>query len=118
MYNYDMLCTYKLMGNDEDNKIMYQIQLLQLLCLQNYDDHIVSNKINEIYKKYENHSDIIELLEKHPYKDNFLNKSLLFQTLFSFDTLDIFHKCLQNLNKENKIKKENKENINKIILEL
>ena len=37
MYNFNMLCTYKLMDSDEDRKLMYQIQLLQLFYLKKYD---------------------------------------------------------------------------------
>ena len=49
MYNFDMLCTYKLMDNDEDRKLMYQLQLLQLFNLEKFDEALLSEHINKLY---------------------------------------------------------------------
>lgn len=111
MYNYDMICTYKMMDNDDDQKVMYQIQLLQLFNLDNFNDVELSNKIFELYDCFKDNSDIKNLIDNHPYKSYFLNNALIFQAYFSFDTLDVFTNCLRDIKNLGKINEKNKDKI-------
>ena len=111
MYNYDMICTYKMMDNDDDQKVMYQIQLLQLFNLDDYNDVELSNKIFKLYDSVKDNIDIEHLIDNHPYKSYFLNNALIFQAYFSFDTLDVFTNCLRDIKNQGKINDKNKDKI-------
>lgn len=101
-YNSDFLCTYKSMTEEYYQKLCYQIQMLQALNINNYDEIIISNHIEKIYYFLQNYYeiDIILLALKEKYKNTSIyffieyNSSALFQLLFSYDYFDIFHKCL------------------------
>jgi len=93
--------TYKLITEDgEDEKglkeMLYKIQLLQLFGLNEFDESIMNAKMNVLYESIKCEKFVEELLENNPYKNNFINNELLFRTLFSYDYLDLFHKCLYN----------------------
>ena len=115
MYDFNMICTYKLMDNEEDKKIMYQIQLLQLFHLKKFDVDILSDNVNKLYETFKENKNIIELINNNPHKSQLLNDNLVFQTFFSFDTLDIFHKCLQDIKNKNRISQSNKEELLKLL---
>ena len=114
MYNFDMICTYKLMDNDEDKQLMYQVQLLQLFNLQKYDSELLIDNINKLYDTFKENKNIIEIINNNPYKNQLMNDFLVFQTYFSFNTLDVFHKCLQDIKNKNSISENNKEELLKL----
>lgn len=93
--------TYKLITeDDEDEKglkeMLYKIQLLQLFGLNEFDESIMNEKMNVLYESIKCEKFVEELLDINPYKNSFINNELLFRTLFSYDYLDLFHKCLYN----------------------
>ena len=93
--------TYKLITEDgEDEKglkeMLYKIQLLQLFGLNEFDESIMNEKMNVLYESIKCEKFVEELLDINPYKNSFINNELLFRTLFSYDYLDLFHKCLHN----------------------
>jgi hypothetical protein len=93
--------TYKLITEDGEyekglKEMLYKIQLLQLFELNEFDESIMNAKMNVLYESIKCEKFVEELLENNPYKNNFINKELLFRTLFSYDYLDLFHKCLYN----------------------
>lgn len=95
------LFTYKLITEDNDEEkgmreMLYKIQLLQLFDLNELDEAVMNEKMNTLYESIKNEPFIAELLQENPYKINFFNNELLFRTLFSYDFLDLFHKCLYN----------------------
>ena len=114
MYNFDMICTYKLMDNDEDKQLMYQVQLLQLFNLQKYDSELLIDNINKLYDTFKENKNIIDLINNNPYKNQLMNDFFFFQTYFSFNTLDVFHKCLQDIKNKNSISENNKEELLKL----
>lgn len=101
-YNSEFLCTYKSMTEEYYQQLCYQIQMLQALNINSYDDTMVTNHIEKIYYFLQNYYeiDIIILALKEKYKNTSIvffienNSSALFQLLFSYDYFDIFHKCL------------------------
>ena len=103
-YNSEFLCTYKSLDLDEEyyKKLCYQIQMLQALNINKYDEFIIPNHIEKIYYFLQNYYeiDIILLTLKEKYKNSSIsffienNNSALFQLLFSYDYFDCFHKCL------------------------
>ena len=50
-YHADFICTYKLMDNDDDRNIMYQIQILQAFGMQNFDQDEINEKVLHLYQK-------------------------------------------------------------------
>jgi hypothetical protein len=56
----------------------------------------MNEKMNSLYETIKEESFITELLQENSYKHSFFNSELLFRTLFSYDYLDLFHRCLYN----------------------
>ena len=103
-YNTEFICTYKKMDGEYYQTLCYQIQMLQALNINKYDETIISNHIEQLFYFLQNYYeiDIILLALKEKYMNtNFAffienNNSALFQLLFSYDYFDCFHKCLSH----------------------
>ena len=100
-YNYDFICTYKSFDEDYYKKLCYQIQMLQALNINKYDEFVVTKNTENIYYFLKDYYeiDIIILVLKEKYKNSnlafFINNNIaLFQLLFSYNYFDVFHKCL------------------------
>jgi len=96
----DLLCTYKLISeNNEDEvglrEMLYRIQLLAIFNMNEFNETELNNKIDHLFESIKNEDFIKQIIEKHPYKDTMFNE-LAFRTLFSYDYLDSFHRCLYN----------------------
>ena len=111
MYNYDFLCTYHLITDDDDlSKLCYQQQLLQAFNLEYYDNKKINEMIEKIYNEIKNIDEFDELLirtrenlDDLSLSHNFdkincitLNNPLSYYLLFSYEYFYIFHKkyCL------------------------
>jgi len=113
-YNSEFLCTYKSFTEEDYKTLCYQIQMLQALNINKYDEDIVSSYIEKIYYFLQNYYEIniILLALKDKYKSSSIsffienNNSALFQLLFSYDYFDIFHKCLCQYLRDKKLEKE------------
>jgi len=85
--------------DDEDEKglreLMYQMQYLQLFGLTEFDETVIGEKIEAVYKQLEKEPFLDELFEFHTYK-GYMSKEFMFRTLFSYEYLDLFHKLLYN----------------------
>ena len=107
MYNYSINITYLTLPDSEQDTA-YRKELLSVFNLKQYNDTIISNTIKNLYDKYKNISQLKELLKLDintiPIE---LNEQTKFTFLFSFETFFYTHKCLQNLNKYNKINNDN-----------
>lgn len=95
----DMICTYKMMTEDgEDEKglkqMLYQLQLLQLFNIIEYNDTLINDNINSLYEEIKDLDFIKKILQENPYNNQFTDPELIFRTLFSYDYFDLFHKCL------------------------
>lgn len=95
----DLICTYKLMTEDEEEEIgikqmLYQFQLLQTFRMTDYNDSELNNKIQTLYQQLKNVEFVEILIQKNPHTNYFKEEELIFRTLFSYDYFDLFHKCL------------------------
>ena len=54
-YSADFICTYKMMDNDDDRNIMYQIQILQAFGMQKFDQDEINEKVLHLYQKLINY---------------------------------------------------------------
>ena len=105
----DYICTYKMITEEDESEkgfreLMYQMQYLQLFGLQKFDETIIGEKIEAVYKQLEHESFLDELFEFHTY-NGYMTKEFMFRTMFSYEYLDLFHKLLYNY--FNKISIEN-----------
>ena len=95
-YNADFICTYKLMDNDDDRNILYQIQILQAFSMHNFDENEMSKKILHLYHELKDCNEIKEILKVgvtvNPQMK--MTNVIMFMCLFSYDFFDLFHKCL------------------------
>lgn len=95
-YSADFICTYKLMDNDDDRNIMYQIQILQAFGMQNFDQDEINKKVLHLYNKLISCNKVKEILEEgiKVNSDMQLTHEIMFMCLFSYQFFDLFHKCL------------------------
>ncbi len=112
MYNYDINLTYY----QKDNDTVYRKEILDIFNLKQFDDSIIVKHIEQIYYKYENNTQIQNIIKNIKNNKKFKKFQLFgngtrdvtyFLLLFSFDNFFLIHKCLQDLNKNNKITDKN-----------
>jgi hypothetical protein len=67
-YQYDLVLTYKMIEDPNDQDTLFRIQFLQAFGLTNdeYQPEIVSAVINDLYERYYTHATIREIIESHP----------------------------------------------------
>ena len=103
--DYDFLCTYHLIENDDNlSSICYQTQLLQSLKLKTFDSQKIDDNILKLFNILSDDEEIIEILDilsnriqifKYlKQNDQKLDHSFIFQMLFSYDYFYLFHNSL------------------------
>jgi hypothetical protein len=132
-YNYDIVLTYKMIDDDDDQETLFRLQFLQAFGITSneYQPDVVSAELDVLYSKFHDNPSIQKILQSHPLynkevrgsntspdndndndndkdKDNDNtdggsaivmstdNGEMIFCMMFSFQTFDLFHKCLQN----------------------
>lgn len=117
-YHADFICTYKLMDDDDDRNIMYQIQLLQVFGMHKFDEDEMSEKMLQLYYKLIDCSQIKEILEEgikaNPQME--MTHVIMFMCLFSYQFFDLFHKCLIDYFTTGSILEESKRNMIDMII--
>jgi hypothetical protein len=117
-YHADFICTYKLMDDDDDRNIMYQIQLLQVFGMHKFDEDEMSEKMLQLYYKLIDCSQIKEILEEgikaNPQME--MTYVIMFMCLFSYQFFDLFHKCLIDYFTTGSILEESKRDMIDIII--
>ena len=127
-YKYDIVPTYKMIEDMDDQDSLFRIQFLQAFGIDTgeYHPEIVSAVIEYLYDRYNTNPGIREMLEAHPlYKAQQAqandddrddhdgdddgdhgntakdNSDMIFCMMFSFQLFDLFHTCLRHAkNKE------------------
>jgi hypothetical protein len=72
-YNYDLVLTYKMIEDQDDQDSLFRIQFLQAFGINDDEYHpdIVSAVIDDLYERYRENKGIREILEAHPlYRNN------------------------------------------------
>ena len=101
-YDFDFLCTYHLIENDENlSSLCYQNQLLQVFKLNNYDSDKIDQTIQQLFNILRDDEEIIGILDILSSKLSIfqflrqnnlkLDYSFIFQMLFSYDYFYLFH---------------------------
>lgn len=67
-YNYDLVLTYKMIEDPDDQDSLFRIQFLQAFGINDDEYHpdIVSAVIDDLYERYRENKGIREILEAHP----------------------------------------------------
>jgi hypothetical protein len=98
MYDTSFCCTYKLMDTDEDKNIMYRHQLLDAFGLKKYNDDKMNEEIMSIHDKIKDCPQFKEICKACGSTSQFesfkMDEIIMLICFFSFDTFDLFHKCL------------------------
>lgn len=115
MYQTDFLCTYKLLGNyDDDAECLYQLQLLQALDIPVWNDSSADSVITDLYEKLKEFPVISQIYMKAKlcpliqqtlamFSDvDFINEQSITdedvtKMLFKYEYFDIWHKCIVEL---------------------
>ncbi|NBO71466.1 MAG: hypothetical protein EBU66_17220 [Bacteroidetes bacterium] len=102
-YNYDLVPTYKMIEDPDDQDTLFRIQFLQAFGINDgeYHPEIVSAVIDDLYERFRENTGIREILEAHPLyqakttgEDG--NIEMIFCMMFSFQLFDLFHTCLRH----------------------
>lgn len=126
-YKYDIVPTYKMIEDTDDQDSLFRIQFLQAFGIDDCEYHpeIVSAVIDDLYERYRENLGIRSILEAHPlYQAQTQanddgdrnddgdgddhhgnpandNSEMIFCMMFSFQLFDLFHMCLRHAkNKE------------------
>ena len=123
-YKYDIVPTYKMIEDTDDQDSLFRIQFLQAFGIDTgeYHPEVVSAVIDDLYERYRVNLGIREILEAHPlYQAQTQannddgdrndddhhgnpandNSEMIFCMMFSFQLFDLFHMCLRHAkNKE------------------
>ncbi len=102
MYNYSFYCTYlDISSNEHKQDTIYRQEILKAFNLMIYDHEKMMLTITELYNKYKEHKQVIEILNvlKNTNKYSFLFncEGDLFTLLFSFEYFYYFHTCIAEL---------------------
>ena len=102
MYNYSFYCTYlDVSSNENKQDTVYRQEILKAFQLMTYDHQKMMTTINNLYEKFKDNSQIIEILnvlkENNKFIFLFNNLNDLFTLLFSFEYFYYFHSCLAEL---------------------
>ena len=111
MYNTEFLCTYKQMDDGDDQEDMYRIQFLQAFGIEQWDDDIINDITNHLFKKLSTLEEMQTIISKcREFKDHTMFITMLgdddltvFKLLFKFELFDITHKCITEYTNEGKI---------------
>ena len=98
-YQYEIVPTYKMIEDCDDQDTLFRIQFLQAFGITDDEYHpdIVSAVIDDLYERYNNVPGIREILQSHPlYHSNDDNREMIFCMMFSFQLFDLFHTCLRH----------------------
>ena len=120
MYNYSFYCTYlDISSNEHKQDTIYRQEILKAFNLMIYDHEKMMDTITELYNKYKENKQIVEILnilkEHNKYSFLFSNLSDLFTLLFSFEYFYYFHSCIAELEQSNTISKIIYEKIIKVL---
>jgi hypothetical protein len=98
-YQTDFVCTYQLITESDESEILYQTQFLQAFNLERFDDTIINNITEDLFKNFENNEYIQKLMA---YYDSFQKKEIQFRLCFSYGSFHVMHRilCAELTNKQ------------------
>jgi hypothetical protein len=130
-YNYDLVPTYKMIEDPDDQDSLFRIQFLQAFGINDDEYHpdIVSAVIDDLYERFRENRGIREILEAHPLYHAHTssddhdhdppassfgvndNSEMIFCMMFSFQLFDLFHRCIRHAKHQEEIPQEIRDEI-------
>ena len=110
-YHYDLVPTYKMIQDTDDQDMLFRIQFLQAFGITDdeYHPEIVSAVIDDLYERFRENPGIREILKLHPLYQSGAetdadapqpikedNSEMIFCMMFSFQLFDLFHACIRH----------------------
>lgn len=113
-YHYDIVPTYKMIEDPDDQDTLFRIQFLQAFGITDdeYHPEIVSAVIDDLYERFRENPGIREIIQLHPLYQSGAsgaetetdapqpvkedNSEMIFCMMFSFQLFDLFHGCLRH----------------------
>lgn len=130
-YNYDLVLTYKMIEDTDDQDTLFRIQFLQAFGITDdeYHPEIVSAVIDDLYERFRENPGIREILAAHPLfhaesTDNAEtgsvpggtdNSEMIFCMMFSFQMFDLFHICMRHAKHDEEIPVEVRDEISECL---
>lgn len=126
-YHYDLVPTYKMIQDTDDQDMLFRIQFLQAFGITDdeYHPEIVSAVIDDLYERFRENPGIREIIQLHPLfqsgadtdpaqpsqqlKED--NSEMIFCMMFSFQLFDLFHVCLRHAKHKEDIPKKIRDEI-------
>lgn len=127
MYNTKYLTSYKdsdvflssddISSNDKDFIIdaLYRKDLLNIFCVEEFNEEIFEQVISELYTKVYFHKDLSLIMEILASRFMSIDKEFGLLLLFSFDYLYLSHPCVCEFIEVGKITKENLDKLKEAI---
>lgn len=103
MYDDSFVCTYHLLNNDDSTDELYQIQFLQALDLQEWDDDKVNKEIDATYADIKNAQWVMTAISRMREGSLFgawlsqlgyTEDDMVFRFLFGYDYFYLTHRCI------------------------
>ena len=128
MYNTKTICTYNSPEiflesdkiNDEEKKfvrdVIYRQELLDIFCLNDYDETEMSKCIHELYKRIKDCKELKECMLKISGRFMIVDVEIGLMFLFSFDYMYISHICISEYLETGNISKQNLLKLRSIVL--
>lgn len=132
-YNYDLILTYKMIEDTDDQDTLFRLQFLQAfgITTNEYQPKVVSAEMDILYERFRENEDIKDIIQSHPlyncdkrggdgdgYGDGDAdlvirtdNSEMIFCMMFSFQIFDLFHKCIQSIHHNHTVPREIKTEI-------
>jgi hypothetical protein len=128
MYNTKIICTYNSpevflecdIIDDEEKKfvrdVIYRQEVLDIFCLNEYDETEMSKCIHELYERIKECKDLKECMLKISGRFMIVDVEIGLMFLFSFDYMYISHICISEYLDTGNISKENLLKLRSIVL--
>jgi len=126
-YNYDLILTYKMIEDTDDQDTLFRLQFLQAfgITTNEYQPEVVSAEMDILYERFRENEDIKEIIQSHPLYNcdkrggkgdadlviRIDNSEMIFCMMFSFQIFDLFHTCIQSIHHNRTVQREIKNEI-------
>jgi len=106
-YQYDFVCTYKLMDTPEEQEQLYRVQMLQAFNLNVWNDQRINDIILNLFSLLYLNADFKTILQKARNNTNIVKfvetlnveytEDLIFISLFNYEYFDLLHRCIADI---------------------
>ena len=106
-YQYDFVCTYKLMDTFDEQEDLYRIQLLQAFGIDVWVESKVTDMLIDLWSLLYLNTDFMHIINKASKNENIIDildslkaectNDLIFTILFKYEYFDLIHSCIADV---------------------